>query len=89
MLHITHDLFPVSEVLIISVTIMLFGCIFVALGFFLSPITGLLKQPEQMFADILLHEAGKLRQLLIQWDCSTVLFYDLITTDMNFRRMAK
>lgn len=54
MSRITHDLFPVSEVLIISVTIMLFGCVFVALGFFLSPITGLLKQPEQMFADILL-----------------------------------
>lgn len=49
---ITCKLFPVSEVLIISITIMLFGCIFVALGFLLSPITSLLKQPEQMFSSI-------------------------------------
>lgn len=51
---ITCKLFPVSEVLIISITIMLFGYILVALGFLLSPITGLLKQPEQMFPSALL-----------------------------------
>lgn len=51
---ITCKLFPVSEVLITSITIMLFGCIFVAFGFLLSPITSLLKRPEQMFSSVLL-----------------------------------
>ena len=43
MLCVTHELFPVSEVLIISITIMLFGSIFVALGFLLPSITSLFK----------------------------------------------
>lgn len=50
----TCKLFPVSDILIISVTIMLFGHVFVAFGFLLSPITSLSEQPQQMFPSVLL-----------------------------------
>ncbi len=53
LLHYMQVILP-SEVLIISITIILFGCIFVALGFLLSPITNLLQQLEQLFSDLLL-----------------------------------
>lgn len=52
--------FPVSEVLIISIIIKLFGCISVALGFLLSPITSLLMLPEQMFSRSLLTKQANL-----------------------------
>lgn len=45
----TRELFLVSEILIISITIMLLDFAVVALGFLRFPITGPLKQPEQMF----------------------------------------
>lgn len=43
------ELFLVSEILIISITITLLDFAVVALGFLRFPITGPLKQPEQMF----------------------------------------
>lgn len=86
---VTCKLFPASEVLIISITIMLFGRVFVAFGFFA---VSHYQSVKAAGADVFLrtpHEAGKLRLLLIRREHRTALFYDLITTDVNFRKVTK
>lgn len=63
----------------------LFGYLAVVLSLLLSPISSLLKQPQQMFASVLLT-----KQLLLQWNRSAVIwFYGLITTDVNFRKVVE
>lgn len=81
--------FPVSEVLIISIIIKLFGCIFVALGFFAVSHYQSANAARADVSSLAPHEeAGKLRLLLIQWE-SGAAFYDLITADVNFTMVTK
>lgn len=68
---------------------MLFGCIFVALGLFAVSHYQSVKAARADVFKLTPHGAGKLGLLLICWEWSTVLFYDLITTDVNFRKVTK